>query len=697
MANILIVEDEYIVAWDIKETLNKLGHQTIDLVGSGEEAIRSARHHDPDLVLMDIRLNGQIDGIIAGHEIYHQLDIPVVYLSAHADEVTLKRATRTNPFGYIIKPFQAQSLQSTIQIALNRHQLETATQFSQAYLTKILASVGSGIIATDRYGAITLMNPIAAELTGWQELDAIGLEIDRVFHLIWESDGTVIENPSMRAMRSKQPIKSPKKCWLVAKNGDEIPIYDIATPLFDFAGDVVGSVVVFHDNTERVVSELEAWEKHAGEIHYLQSYFTTYLQQQIAQQQQSIDCIQVLNLVLKQAGTATSEDDMLRTTIDTLGKKIRADYAWVTVRDAQTATVIGDYASAAWNVSHRLLGKQIDLQNYRDFYQHLCQPASWIDPPAAILPDEYLELLTPTHKLLILPIVVADASGEIVTKLTIGEVGIITNDITTWTISQADLFVQIFSYAVQLFRQTHAKTPQPETVSKDGEWLDNIDEDMSLEIERADRQMRFSERLKQQQHDKFATEIEPIQLSDYREIVKAEWQTQFDLIDTLIEFESATSPIPYLTMSDLEFRQWIDLLGSKCQILAKRHHHNFTYQQTGSVPSPLLGNFPVVESIVLELLINVCHYIPVDREIVMSIDIQDNNLSFSFTNQVREISAALETTYLPVSTFSHDRLRQPGITQWRLELVAKLLAYLGGEIESDLRLDSTKLSFLVPI
>jgi CheY-like chemotaxis protein len=97
MAKILIVEDESIVAWDIKETLEKLGHTVVDLAISGAEAIRSATIDSPDLVLMDIRLEGEIDGIATGDEIYHRLKIPVVYLTAHADEFTLERATKTDP------------------------------------------------------------------------------------------------------------------------------------------------------------------------------------------------------------------------------------------------------------------------------------------------------------------------------------------------------------------------------------------------------------------------------------------------------------------------------------------------------------------------------------------------------------------------------------------------------------------------
>jgi PAS domain S-box-containing protein len=247
MARISIVEDEHIVAWDIKETLEKLGHTVVDRVVSGEDAIQSALINQPDLILMDIRLEGKMDGITAGSEIYHQLNIPVVYLTAHADAKTLNRATLTNPFGYIVKPFQAQSLQSTIQIALNRHQLEAAANIATEYLVNTFNSIGRGIIVTDRHGSIALMNPIAELLTGWQEAVAIGLEISQVFRLVWETDGIAIENPSQRAMRFKQHVNSPIGSCLMRIDGSKLPISDIAAPIFDRDGEMIGSVLVFHE------------------------------------------------------------------------------------------------------------------------------------------------------------------------------------------------------------------------------------------------------------------------------------------------------------------------------------------------------------------------------------------------------------------------------------------------------------------
>lgn len=121
---ILIVEDELIVAEDIADTLKSLGYSVVDIVPSGEKAIEAASQTQPDLVLMDIMLPGKLDGVEAAQQIRRGCDIPVVYLTAYADEKTVERATVTEPFGYLIKPFEEKELRTTIEIALCRHQVE---------------------------------------------------------------------------------------------------------------------------------------------------------------------------------------------------------------------------------------------------------------------------------------------------------------------------------------------------------------------------------------------------------------------------------------------------------------------------------------------------------------------------------------------------------------------------------------------
>ena len=120
MANILIVEDESIVALDIKDKLEHLGYNVLNIVSSGEKAIEEVTKIQPDLILMDIVLKGEIDGIETARQIRECFDIPIIYLTAHSDEKTLKRAKITEPFGYIIKPFVDEDLKSAIEIAIHK-------------------------------------------------------------------------------------------------------------------------------------------------------------------------------------------------------------------------------------------------------------------------------------------------------------------------------------------------------------------------------------------------------------------------------------------------------------------------------------------------------------------------------------------------------------------------------------------------
>jgi len=117
---ILVVEDEAIIALDIQSILRKIGFSQAEVVHSGEESIQKVAAGKPHLVLMDIKLKGNLDGIQAAHEIFYQYKVPVVYITAFGDEGTLKRANGTARYGFITKPFEETDLQSTIQNALQK-------------------------------------------------------------------------------------------------------------------------------------------------------------------------------------------------------------------------------------------------------------------------------------------------------------------------------------------------------------------------------------------------------------------------------------------------------------------------------------------------------------------------------------------------------------------------------------------------
>jgi signal transduction histidine kinase/DNA-binding NarL/FixJ family response regulator len=132
--SILVVEDEPITALDLRARLRGLGYTVPAIASSGEEAIRKAGEIHPDLVLMDIRLKTDMDGIEAARAIRSQLDIPVVYLTAYTDEETVQRAGLTEPFGYLLKPFEERELHTTIAIAFHKHKAEVALRESERRL-----------------------------------------------------------------------------------------------------------------------------------------------------------------------------------------------------------------------------------------------------------------------------------------------------------------------------------------------------------------------------------------------------------------------------------------------------------------------------------------------------------------------------------------------------------------------------------
>lgn len=166
---ILVVEDERIVAKDIQINLEQLGYLVPAVAASGEQAVSKAAETCPDLVLMDINLKGEIDGIEAARQIYTRFNIPVIYLTAYSDDITLERAKLTDPLGYILKPFKARELHATIQMALSKHQMEKKLKENEQWLAAVVKSIGDALIATDIKGLVTFMNPVAEALTGWKK------------------------------------------------------------------------------------------------------------------------------------------------------------------------------------------------------------------------------------------------------------------------------------------------------------------------------------------------------------------------------------------------------------------------------------------------------------------------------------------------------------------------------------------------
>ncbi|MDZ8223868.1 MULTISPECIES: EAL domain-containing protein [unclassified Nostoc] len=249
--NILVVEDEIIVAMDIQNRLRKFGYTVMGLADSGEEAIKKAANDSLDLVLMDIHLKGKMDGVEAAQIIHNIFKIPVIYLTANADESTLNRAKETEPFGYILKPFKEKELKFTIEITLSKHRTEKKLKQNEQWLTTVLKSIGDAVITSDASGNVTFMNPMAEGLTGWNYSDAFGKEATEIFNIAHEETRITIESPIKQVLQSGVNVGLPEKTILITKNGTEIPIDDSVAAIKDDNGNITGAVCVFQDITER--------------------------------------------------------------------------------------------------------------------------------------------------------------------------------------------------------------------------------------------------------------------------------------------------------------------------------------------------------------------------------------------------------------------------------------------------------------
>ena len=174
---ILVIEDEAIIARDIQKSLEELGYEVPDTATSGERAIKLAGEVMPDLVLMDIVLQGDLDGIEAAEEIKKLYDIPVIYLTAYADDKVMERAKVTEPFGYMIKPFEERELHTTIEIALYKYEIEKKLSESEELFRKIAVSAHDAIIMMDNRGNISYWNDAAEKMLGYSSVEVFGKEL----------------------------------------------------------------------------------------------------------------------------------------------------------------------------------------------------------------------------------------------------------------------------------------------------------------------------------------------------------------------------------------------------------------------------------------------------------------------------------------------------------------------------------------
>lgn len=251
---ILVVEDESIVGQDIRNMLLSLGYEVTSVVTTPEEAVQKAEKTRPDLVLMDVMLHGETSGVEAADQIYTAFNIPVVYLTAYADPNTLQKAKLTNPFGYLLKPFEERELQTTIEIAFYKFQMQMQLQEREQRFFTILRSIGDAVIATDKEGNVTFLNPMAENLTGFERKKALNNPLAKIFRIKSLNHKKTYEIDVQNLIKGNAP-KIPDEVFLISQNEKKTPISLNIAPIKDEEKNITGVVAAFSDISRRKKAE----------------------------------------------------------------------------------------------------------------------------------------------------------------------------------------------------------------------------------------------------------------------------------------------------------------------------------------------------------------------------------------------------------------------------------------------------------
>lgn len=238
---ILVVEDEPIVSIAIEESLIKMGYIPCAIVDNGPEAIKRAGELNPDCVLMDIQLIGEMDGIEAAERIVALYDIPVVYLTAQTDNKTLLRAMNTLPYGYLVKPFKKEQLYSTIERAVHKHRVLGRIQPKKARISAAIDLIPDAVITIDENWEVDMINPRAERMIGWTNDEANGRD---VFELLG------IEGMDADAMKSAVGSESGSKPFAFTWPGEYTITTRFGAPL----------------NVEVMIRELKGGKAQEGEV-----------------------------------------------------------------------------------------------------------------------------------------------------------------------------------------------------------------------------------------------------------------------------------------------------------------------------------------------------------------------------------------------------------------------------------------------
>ncbi|MGB7295912.1 MAG: response regulator [Candidatus Aminicenantales bacterium] len=256
---ILIVEDEIIVARDTENMLMNFGYEVLGIAGSGEEAISLTAEISPDVILMDIRLRGDMDGIEAAGRIRELHGIPVIFVTAHADEKSLQRAKLAGPIGYLLKPFEEKELRMTLETAISRWEMDRELRKREVQYRTLVESLKEGIAQSDIEERFTFANKAAHEILGVPPGTLVGRNL---CEFVDDENYAIVLTQSERRRDGKSDTYEMQ---IRRPDGERRDLLVTVSPQFDSKGNYGGTFAVLHDITDRKRAE-EAVQREASKL-----------------------------------------------------------------------------------------------------------------------------------------------------------------------------------------------------------------------------------------------------------------------------------------------------------------------------------------------------------------------------------------------------------------------------------------------
>jgi DNA-binding LytR/AlgR family response regulator len=248
---ILVVEDESIVAKDIQRTLEKLGYEVPATASSAESAFQKLEEVEPDLVFLDIKLKGEQDGVHIAEHIKDRYDIPVIFLTSFVDQDTIDRAKVTEPYGYLVKPFNEGDLKTTVEMALFKFSKDRALRMSEQRLSNALGKIENAVFVTDQDLRLNYINEKALAICGGLSgMDSVGLDIYSLIGIEKEG-GVAISKEDLKSTVVRDNVLSLSNAYvIIKKDNSNIPCNFTASAVRDEKDNFLGVAVVVTDASE---------------------------------------------------------------------------------------------------------------------------------------------------------------------------------------------------------------------------------------------------------------------------------------------------------------------------------------------------------------------------------------------------------------------------------------------------------------